>query len=602
MKKNTSRKPLLPLSSSAEGLETISRNKLSLLFSPALFEVRQEMQRDKGIDLVIELKQESAYTNFRFAVQLKSTASTRANNDQSLSYPVDVANINYLLNYGMPAYYILYDHATDIFYFEQAHKVFQALIKKYSPDKFPNQFKVNFSKQLESESIKEIYQATLENGLLLRRLNVHLNLSPALTKHPSGIVIDNENEVYSVEQNLEFINHYGLVLLNRAEYKRIIEIEQRTHPRTATSPIFNLVCGVSYFQQGSLFKAIEFLKAAQTDSSFFEPAIRSMLAYTFLQAKHLIGLMEEADFKKEVAELLQTEGLGSYLELEKTYADFIESKEKDATKILQNKLLALIAEEPDNRSLRTRAYSVILEIEQKQLLHYLALNFVMLCGRVPDLLATNTYKKWKEVDDLHSKRLQTLLKYCLETQYFLGFCNIAIEISEWSYQKLFTLYILKNWDSETLIVKGKLDDEELRILDREVQRIDQIITRYEDLEHRENIVHTLNLKYEILNFAGRSDEANAVVAQITALIDRHDMNALKSNHRSLVNGNSRYGKFLTSFTQHMNNIYRVAKNSGIGKYFQQPIPSEYLKHTEFLEKELKWIDGDFFEMNFPLPE
>jgi len=65
----------LPLSNSKEDLETISRNRLSLLFDSKLFELRPEVQRDKGIDLIVEIKHDGNYTNFRFAVQLKSTAS-----------------------------------------------------------------------------------------------------------------------------------------------------------------------------------------------------------------------------------------------------------------------------------------------------------------------------------------------------------------------------------------------------------------------------------------------------------------------------------------------------------------------------------------------
>ena len=598
MKRIRSEKPLLPSSNPAEDLETISRNKFCLLFPPSLFEIRQEFQRDKGIDLTIELKQDNTYTNFRIAVQLKSTASSKVNKDQSVSFPVEVSNINYLLNYGMPAYYVLYDHRTGIFYLEESRIVFQTLLKQYHPDKFPKQFTVKFSKQIIQETIKQIYDAALESGLLLRRINAHLG-SSAVKERSSGILIEDEKEVYSVEQNIEFIDRYGLLLLNRVEYKRIVEIEQRTHPRKTASPIFNLVCGVAYFQQSSLFKAIEFLKAAQSEAHVFEPPTRSMLTHTFLRAKHLLGMIEEADFKKAVADLLQTEGLGSYLELEKDYANYLENPEKGSFRILQNKISSLITDDPNNRSLRARGYAIILDIEQKQLLHNLALSFVMQCGRVPNLLLTNTYKKWKGVERLHSKRLQSLLEYCLNTHYFLGFCNVAISISEWSYQKLFILYILKNWDSKTFTVKGKKDSEELRILNYEVERIDQILNKYEELEHRENGIHTLTLKYEILDFADRKDDANVVAAQITSLIEKHDMNGLKPNYLSVLKGNSRYQTFLKPFTQHMNNIYHVAKNSGFGNYFQEPIPEEYLRHTEFSGKEIHWIDGDFFQMTFP---
>lgn len=66
----------LPLSSRGEDLETISRNKLSLLFDTRYFEIRHELQRG-------------------FTVQLKSTGSVRVNRNSSISYPIEVSNINY---------------------------------------------------------------------------------------------------------------------------------------------------------------------------------------------------------------------------------------------------------------------------------------------------------------------------------------------------------------------------------------------------------------------------------------------------------------------------------------------------------------------------
>lgn len=603
MKVNKLGKQFLPAVNPAEDLETVSRHKLSLLLSPSLFEIRPEGQRDKGIDLTVELKQDNSYTNFRFAIQLKSTASAKVNKDQSVSYPVDVSNISYLLNYGMPTYYILYDHATDIFYVEQAHHIFQALIKKYPSKKIPKQFTARFSKRLASEAIKEIYQATLENGLLLRQLNAHLGLSSDAAKQPTGIVIDDENEVYSVEQNIEFINQYGWLLINRTEFKRITEIEQRTHPRTTASPMFNLVCGVAYFAESSLFKAIEFLKAANSAVSALDPDVRPMMTYTYLHARHLLGIITEADFKNGVAELMQTENLGSFLELEKAYMTFVEGTEELKTRIqtLQDKISSLIADEPDNTALRIRAYSIILNMEEKQLIHKLPLNFIVVCGRVPDLFETKTYRKWKELDERHSKRLGSLLKYCMDTHGFLAASNIAMDISEWTYQKLFIFYALKNWDPKSCSVKGKLTIEELDSLAKEAVRIDNVIQGYEMLNHRENMVHALSFKYELLIFADRVSDAKEVASQIASLIEAHDMNSLKQGFQSLLNGESRYRRFITFFTEHISQIYRVAGNCGLEKHFSEPIPAEYLKNPEYYERGQKWMEGDFFEMQYPSP-
>ena len=46
---------------------------------------REEVYRDKGVDLDIELKYNYKYTNFRFIVQLKATDAIEENSDGSYS-------------------------------------------------------------------------------------------------------------------------------------------------------------------------------------------------------------------------------------------------------------------------------------------------------------------------------------------------------------------------------------------------------------------------------------------------------------------------------------------------------------------------------------
>jgi hypothetical protein len=97
----------------------------------------------------------------------------------------------------------------------------------------------------------------------------------------------------------------------------------------------------------------------------------------------------------------------------------------------------------------------------------------------------------------------------------------------------------------------------------------------EALEQTENMVHASSFKYELLDFSDRMVDSNVTANQIASLTEKYDMNALKPNYQSLINGDSRYKKFITSFIQYMNGIYRIAKNSGIRKYFTQPIPWEF---------------------------
>lgn len=201
----------LPSSNFMEDLETVSRNKFSLLFAPSLFEVRPEHYRDKGIDFVIELKKGNAHTNLRFAVQLKSSSSAKPNQGGSISFPVEISNINYLQNYGMPSYYVFYSHTDDQFYVKSCDEVFANFKEKYPDGDFPEKFSVRFSKLLDKEMIDEIYKKAFDHGTLLRRLAAAMKHTWTGTDE-QAIVIGRDKEVYSVVEHIAYIDKYGSYL------------------------------------------------------------------------------------------------------------------------------------------------------------------------------------------------------------------------------------------------------------------------------------------------------------------------------------------------------------------------------------------------------
>lgn len=73
---------------------------------------RDERIDDAGVDGSLELLIDSAYTDLRSQVQIKSTESTPSNRDGTISIPIRVSNLNYLLNGPSPLYllYVLPDN------------------------------------------------------------------------------------------------------------------------------------------------------------------------------------------------------------------------------------------------------------------------------------------------------------------------------------------------------------------------------------------------------------------------------------------------------------------------------------------------------------
>lgn len=65
----------------------------------------------------------------------------------------------------MIAYYILYDHRQNKFYYIQVWEVYSALMKKYHGKPLPSTFTINFQYQLDGQALSEMFETNLKNGI-----------------------------------------------------------------------------------------------------------------------------------------------------------------------------------------------------------------------------------------------------------------------------------------------------------------------------------------------------------------------------------------------------------------------------------------------------
>ncbi len=588
----------LPKVNQNENLETISNNFFRPLFDVNKFEIRSETVRDKGIDFHIEIKKErstgdSVYTNFRFAVQLKATESIDANADGSFSLQIYSSNINYLLNNGMPAFYVFYHQPTNSFYYESVNTFFVELQKKDINWDKQEKHTLRFSKLFDNNALSEIYQETFDNGLLFRRLNQHLKFAISESKS-SGIIIDKDKEIYSVAENIAYIDQFGPELINGHHFNFIIEIEQRSHPRTEATPRFNLICGIAYFQHGNLYKAMELLKLAQQKSDSFELNIQAMLTYTLLNAKFLLGIISKDEFEQEMSKITENQDSGSFFEIEKAYNEISSNKVKpgEGIKILYTTISDIIKKDEQNISMRIMAYSKILEAEAVILFHDLELNFSYFMGRVTEPLKTQVYLEWLELEKVYLKRLNDVLEFALQNGDFLGVSNLASAKILWNYKKIFHSHILKNWKNDGFDVNSSLSKEDLEMLNQDCDKLDKIVNTYEMLEHRENMVSCLNNKYEILCFMGESEVANLTKDKIFEIIETNDFVGLKARHNDMINGKNPHEKFLKNYASRINGIRELATRCGVDFY------SDFSENL-LLERKAEWTIVDFLELKFP---
>jgi hypothetical protein len=588
----------LPLSSRGEDLETISRNKLSLLFDTRYFEIRHELQRDKGIDFIVELKEDGAYTNFRFAVQLKSTGSVRVNRDSSISYPIEVSNINYLLNYPMPAYYILYDHTHDHFYYEEVIQVFQTLNNRYKDRQYPESFKFRFHKSLTADAIKVIYQKSLSSGNLLRSLTPHIDFSLTNPMGTNGIVIDQDNVVSTIEENIKFINLHGFRLLNNADFNTIIKVEQRAHPRKDVSPIFNLICGAAYFYKGKSYKALDFLRLAQRRESQLEPLLQSMLNYILLHAKHHVGILDREELNLGTQSILEGEDIGSFLEIQKAWKSMQEGLEEGSKKLkdFYASIQAIIEKELDNPKTRGMAYVVLLDAESSFLINDLNKNLFFAVASGRPYLKAKIYETWNLLERKYHKRLDKLMQFLMEANDFQSSSNLTRIKIAWHYQKAYMSHFLDNWSFVSLQSEGMVSDTVRKQLLRDCSFIDDVAKLLKNFEKDETIIQFLILKYQLLVFLEEHQFAALLKDEIYNLIEEHDFEILKKEFDLLTAGAFPHILYQNDAGGRLKHIHFIAQKKGIEKYLidQEANDLDNTSHAE-----IKWTVDEFLTLDIP---
>lgn len=159
----------LPKVNQEESKESLSINKLKLLLGSELFEIRDVAFRDKGVDLVVEIKKDGSYSGFDLFVQVKATSSIKTNKDASYSKSIETSNLNYLINKGETSIYILYVLEKDKFYFEWAVEFYLGIKHKIEDYEDQESHTLRFKKELSIDVISNIHEKVYNRGLERRR-------------------------------------------------------------------------------------------------------------------------------------------------------------------------------------------------------------------------------------------------------------------------------------------------------------------------------------------------------------------------------------------------------------------------------------------------
>ncbi|HTO15409.1 MAG TPA: DUF4365 domain-containing protein [Edaphocola sp.] len=522
----------LPKGSPKEELEQLSKDKLRPLFDIGLFEFRPEEYRDKGLDLAIELKYKGSNTNFRFLVQLKSTETKEPNSDGSYSWQIDTSNIQYLLNGGLPAYYICYVKQNDTFYFRQINDFINEISQKNKDWNSQDSHTLRTSDILNKDSISVIYEEVKSRCEKTREVTERLHLTRKEDKS-NKVSITSEYQITDETSIVDLIEKIGLTIINEGRSKEIVLLSEKIS-NDITSPLFNLTVGIAHYYTSNLFDALAFFQKSKRQKDELPINLREHLEYFDAICKYSTGYINQQEYSHILDSLKDSEHLSYYIKIENAKDKYANSLSTDSFEILKKELFEII----DNNQIET---SIRFIAGCEFLLHWGSKNnmdhfrSIALVNAIESETGPNqklrieNAKEWLLKNQEWEKYYQKLNTDIVESKDIFAFNMCKLNEVKVRFELLVFTSIVKLEDN----IPGMPSAEDIDNTDTFntiLKNLDIIANNYKNLYHIDNLLATLSTKFEVLDFIGNVEDSKSVAKEMQELIEFH---GLKEQKRKL---------------------------------------------------------------------
>jgi hypothetical protein len=527
----------LPESSAKEELEELSRDKLKPLFPKELFQVRDEIYRDKGLDLTIELKYKNSYTHFKFLVQLKATESKEKNKDGSYSWQIDTSNIQYLLNGGLPAYYICYVKQTDTFYYKQLNDFVNEINSKSNNWNKQDSHTLRINSILDTISIKKIYDDVRKRCEKYRELTEKLNIGIFENKKVS---ITSDYNITDESSIVKLIEDIGTDIINRGRSHDIILLSKKVSD-DITSPVFNLNVGVANYNTSNLFGALAYLNKAQKQKDKLSIGQVNCLNYFYAVVEYSIGLINEEEYLSILQDLESFGVLSGYAKIEKIKYSYIENIENETSfRTFCEEIFEIINDKNNESNVRLIAKCEYLFYWGSKI-NMVQLQSVFIINGLEENMGANLelrkqnaqqwhqdYQEWDNFRQELIEEIDTSKNNIILNQYMLNVVKVQFE--------LIVQRTIFDYEKE---IPGYPSFKDLDIsndLNSSLENLDIVANNYEKMCHVQNLVAALATKYEILKFMKNEIQMKTTESRIMKLIDFHDLKEDRRKFNLILNG------------------------------------------------------------------
>lgn len=507
------------------------------MFDLNLFEIREEVYRDKGLDLSIELKHNGRYTNLRFNIQLKATATKQPNADGIYSWQIETSNIQYLLNAGIPAYYICYVQQSDTFYFRQLNDFASELTNKLSDWNNQESHTLHVSDVLDKKSITKIYEDVKKRLLAIRELNNKLNgrenISTKKVSVSSGYKITDETSI------VDLIEKIGLTIINEGKSKEVILLSEKVS-EDITSPLYNLTVGIAAYYTADLFKALTCFQKANRQKEQLSQELVEHLLYFDALVKYSIGFINQAEYDQIINSLRLADNLQYYIKIEQAREKYLENLNEFGFQEYKNDLFIII----DNNEISSNIIFIAsceyllfwgYKINMEHFQNIALINALEEIGNPNRKLRVECATNWLANNKEWENYYQNLCSEIIERKDFYAFNMCKLNEIKVKFELIVYTSLVK-FEKTIPDFPDTISIDNSSQIETILSNIDKISGNYKSLYHIENLIAALSVKYEVLLFVKKKEAAEMVIKEINELLDFHDLKEQKRKIDFLLHG------------------------------------------------------------------
>lgn len=530
----------LPKSSRNQELEVISQRIFEPLFDVERF-VLDGKVIDNGIDYHCELKYKGKVTGFSFNFQLKSKEKNEPLKNGTYSKSFELSNIQYLFNNTHPAFYGFYVVESDAFYYEYLND-FIADLKTNNKDwEKQHNHTLNFSKKLDKQAVDEIYQITLDRGLLYRKINCSLIDRLSLGDLTSNITIDFNYNVTDESEIIINVEKFGFELINQSNWNKVIELHNKTIHSSKFSAKYNMIVGLAYYYTCDYLTSLKYLKDAISDKQSLEIELQNHLIFIISSIKLLLFMITKEEYEKIISTIKPDKHISFHIEIDKAIEDLKEKifkTENFRVQEFEDCIKSIISNVDASLHVKLRAKSELLIYEGNIAIQEYNRHICRINAFEESLFLNYEYRK-KVNDDLHylfsdiEQQYSVLFEELKASNNHFAFYYLLTYKQKYDFHKYSTFEILK-------LVKNPIIVDYSDNFEIILNLLDSCLEYFSKIGHLENQLFVKSIKYEVLHYLERYDLATVLINELEESVELIDIKNLKKQFNFIKNGGTNH--------------------------------------------------------------